>query len=266
MIIGISGKIGSGKDTVGGMIQFLTMPNNNGKTIAEYFGNVFKAEREGWQIKKFAGKLKECISIITGIPVHDLEKQEVKDSSLGPDWIRYSYATGFTKDNKGNVSMLSEQCDKEMYLIQYRTNWQTAYKTELTVRMLLQWLGTEVGRVIHRNFWVNALFADYRKNYKLTDDTMDSPVAKYKAPNWIITDMRFPNELEAIKQHGGITIRINRRSIENVIHDDNEHPSETALDNAEFDYVIDNNGTIQELASKVSDILVNAGIIKLPNV
>ena len=30
-------------------------------------------------------------------------------------------------------------------------------------------------------------------------------------PNWIITDVRFPNEADAIKGRGGIIIRVNRK-------------------------------------------------------
>ena len=40
-----------------------------------------------------------------------------------------------------------------------------------------------------------------------------------------------------------------------------EHISETALDNAEFDYVIDNNGTIEELIKQVKKILIKEKII-----
>lgn len=116
-------------------------------------------------------------------------------------------------------------------------------------------------------------------------------------PNIIITDMRFPNELKAVKDRGGISIRVNRiekgktytikdksngevfeaiagidyRSYDDVvlrcknnfvhrlsdydiIHND-LHPSETALDNAEFDYVIDNNSTIGALTNTIEQIL-----------
>ena len=50
------------------------------------------------------------------------------------------------------------------------------------------------------------------------------------------------NELKSVKDHGGITLRLTRNS--NVPA---THPSETELDNAEFDYVIDNEGkTLEE--------------------
>jgi dephospho-CoA kinase len=266
MIIGISGKIGSGKDTVEAIIQHLV---SNSRFDIDYWLKLDAPTRStysGWCIRKFAGKLKECVSLITGIPVKDLENPDIKDSSLGEDWIRYSYATGHTKDHEGNITMLSTQCSKEKYEEERIINWQTAYKNELTPRLLLQWIGTEIGRVIHQNLWINALFVDYQAKVELTDE-LDGNNWRY--PNWIITDMRFLNELEAVKRYKGITIRVNRedeRSRFAAIDKPEErskyyHPSETALDNASFDHVIDNCGTIEELIQKVKNILIEEKIL-----
>lgn len=115
-----------------------------------------------------------------------------------------------------------------------------------TPRLLLQNMGTQIGRqIIHPNIWVNALMSDY----KLYNGIV--------YPNWIVTDVRFPNEVEAIKDKGGIIIRVNRP----LIISDN-HKSEAALDNyKDFDYVIDNEGTIEELVEKVSNILKKENLI-----
>lgn len=83
---------------------------------------------------------------------------------------------------------------------------------------------------------------------------------KVKYPNWIITDMRFPNELKAVKDRGGISIRVSKTGIHTPKIED-LHPSETALDNYEFDYHIDNSGTIEDLIEKVRKILINEKII-----
>ena len=80
----------------------------------------------------------------------------------------------------------------------------------------------------------------------------------------IITDTRFPNELKAIKDRGGITIRVNRPDfVENALTGErfpvkvhrSGHPSETAMDNEEFDYVIENSGSLKDLEEKVLEIL-----------
>ena len=76
-------------------------------------------------------------------------------------------------------------------------------------------------------------------------------------PNWIITDVRFPNEAKAIKDRGGIVIRVNRTYYTEdkkyiIGYDPFEtHPSETALDDYEFDYVIENDGSLDELITKI---------------
>ena len=97
-------------------------------------------------------------------------------------------------------------------------------------------MGTEVGRSIHENAWVNALFNKYEDQW------------------WIIPDTRFPNEAEAIKNRGGKLIRVNRENTNQFVVADT-HPSETSLDNyTDWDFIIDNNGTMEELEEKVIEI------------
>ena len=142
----------------------------------------------------------------------------------------------------------------------------------MTYREFLQKLGTEGMRDgLHTNVWINALFADYTPN---PDKTMEESFQEqfltgkseihFKLPNWLLTDMRFPNEMDAVKDKGGITIRVNRpKPREMFLMNANttidtrvpEHPSETALDNTEFDYVIENDGSFDDLMLKVEAIL-----------
>lgn len=101
------------------------------------------------------------------------------------------------------------------------------------IRDILQILGTESLRnIIHPNIHVASFFSDFKETSK-----------------WLVSDMRFKNEMEVIKNQGGITIRVNRGEL-----DPNAHSSETSLDNETFDFVIDNSGTIDELFEKVKKI------------
>lgn len=297
-IIGISGKIGSGKSTIGKIIQYLTdfyiLKNNsqgddlpdepNEEDYNEFLYNDYDHLEEGdWQIKAFAGKLKQIVSILTGIPVEDLEKQEVKDMVLGEEWWyykgRHSTLIPFSKD--------SSRSDEDLI--------------KLTPRLLLQLLGTECGRnIIHPNCWVNALFADYiTKKYSVGIDKYGHQTIIDKYSNWIITDVRFPNELQSIKDRGGIIIRVNRMPewekkeraklqeelpeglyeiseglstgkggyidfsilLKKEFNKKQHHESETALDDATFDYTINNNGTIEELVKEIKAILIAEGIL-----
>ena len=105
-----------------------------------------------------------------------------------------------------------------------------------------------------------------------SSNRMNNALAALKStyPNWIITDMRFPNELKAVKDRNGITIRVNRpdvltnsitgKSFPIKVHR-KEHESETSLDSAIFDYVIQNDGTLEDLIQKVREILILEKII-----
>lgn len=92
----------------------------------------------------------------------------------------------------------------------------------MSVRELLQKLGTEAMRDgLHENVWVNALFADYTLNQvwktaRELNSEVASSVEEY--PNWIITDMRFPNEMEAVKERNGITIRVIRYKVGDKVY------------------------------------------------
>ena len=275
MLIGISGKIGTGKDTVGKIIQYLI--NNLDKTDISFeeFNRRLPAFPKDYktpvEIKKFADKLKDTVCLWTGCTREQLEDHNFKDTEIGPDWVRYAKAIGFGARD-GKRIMWSNTCTKEEYEEEYKTNWQTAYKVNLTYRHLLQLLGTECMRnTIHLNGWVNALFSEYKSNY----NTYAGEVLKDSYPNWIITDMRFPNELEAVKVRGGITIRVerpvhkcecttleaedcNKKCSKSVKF---EHESETALDGAIFDYIIHNDGTIEDLIEKVRVILVEEKLL-----
>ena len=72
--------------------------------------------------------------------------------------------------------------------------------------------------------------------------------------NWIITDLRFPNELERIKAEKGFTIRVYRNNVANTEHSELE--SETALNDYKLTYTIYNNGSIDELIQKLRTILI----------
>jgi hypothetical protein len=255
-LISVSGKIGSGKDTVAQMIQELTTPQGSGRREDGI-------QRSTWQIKKFAYKLKQMVSLLTGIPVEYLEKEEVKNKELGIEWLvtRYSGKPPF----------------------------ETAVdETPMAVREMLQKLGTEgVRKRVHENAWVNALFVDYRGHMEKyhsgnwSDEGMykhsKCPVCKesfhgYKRqtrcaqciekqgalyPNWLITDCRFLNEAQAVKDRGGIVLRIERPPY--VVM--NNHQSEMDLDHYEFDYIIYNDLDLDSLRQKVQVFLQHYKLI-----
>lgn len=195
--------MGSGKDTAASIIQEL-MPGAS------------------WEVKKFAGKLKQIASILTGIPVEKFEDQDFKQTFLTHEWDLLRMSGSRHDGFLGG----------------------TPIKVPMTVRQFMQKLGTESLRNgLHENVWVNALFSDYKPEY-----------------NWIITDLRFSNELDAVKYHNAVTIKINRNSVNTS---EMNHISETSLDHInDWDYVIENNGTLDELRNSLRVVLKDKRILK----
>jgi len=180
MIIGLSGKIGSGKSTV---------------------AEIFK-EHE-FYLDSFAYSVKD-----------------VSSSIFGFDRIRLE---GITKEDRE----WRERPDEK---------YSDLLGKSFSPRDSLILIGTTLGRnQIHSDIWVETVFNRYNLS---------------KNKNLLITDVRFPNEYDSIKKRGGILIRINRQNLCEI-----NHESETALDFHFFDYVIENNGTLEELIEKIKNIL-----------
>lgn len=76
----------------------------------------------------------------------------------------------------------------------------------------------------------------------------------------LITDTRHINEANMIKSVDGFIFRINR-PMEDQVWDN--HISETALDNYEFDEVINNAGSLVDLKLAVIEALARKHIVKL---
>lgn len=136
----------------------------------------------------------------------------------------------------------------------------------LTPRWVLQYWGTEVARKsFHDDIWIAALENKLRK----TKDDI------------VISDCRFPNEIQAIKNAGGLVIRVVRgpepiwyplaetvnkgptrnttwRLSKTELEKYNIHASETAWIGTKFDAVIDNNADgLDNLYAQVRDLVLN---------
>ena len=294
-LIGISGIINSGKDTVGEIIRFLWDIENTESGPYLEVEDFIEAPSDvdssnPYQIKKFADEIKDTVCRWIGCTREQLEDREFKEKELGEEWWQY----GLLRENtRKPILYPSKKEDIEKQLKVF--NNAKMYINKLTPRKLLQLLGTECGRnIIHPQIWVNALFADYKsvgeKCGFTSCSTRDIKEGFKDKPKWLVTDVRFPNECEAIKKRGGIVIRVNRpihlrfpeqwkhfsqaadkdaKLTENFfiswlqthtledwrkLGESLTHSSETALDDYEFDHVIDNNGSLEELVEKVKQL------------
>jgi hypothetical protein len=274
MIIAINGRQGAGKDTLGMILQALTM-ERKGRWYEDPLGYAKGYEgtpnlKGGWRIVKFADKLKEIASILTGIPRAHFEQQELKLTTLGPEWDtwRVYFADG---KQYGHDFVTEEEAHKWIANERMALQWPKrvitkVIKVQMTVREFLQRLGTEgLRNGLHSNTWVNALFADYKPTkkeggFQRIVKSGGIPVDfqyEVEYPNWIITDMRFPNEFEEVKRRNGFTVRIDRP---NNPHKQSEHISETALDSHKFDIRFDNQVGLEGLVTQAKAILTIEGL------
>lgn len=213
MIIGITGFIGSGKDTV-----------------ANYL-----VAKHGFVRDSFAGTLKDAVARVFG-------------------WDR-ELLEGLTPEARE----WREQVDPW---------WANRLKiANLTPRWVLQHWGTEVCRQgFHDDIWIASLENRLRK-------TVD---------NIVISDVRFPNEIKTIRNAGGVVVWVQRGQLpewydcalrENTTHEDEQwlledahqlmpqrypqvHKSEWAWIGQTFNYVIDNNNTVEQLYEQVNNLLL----------
>lgn len=119
---------------------------------------------------------------------------------------------------------------------------------QLTPRYILQYFGTDLFRNhFHQDIWIACI---------------EKKISQYK--NVVITDCRFPNEINTIKNLGGHLIHIYRGELPEWFLEaklgigkipSTIHPSETSWILNEFDYSIENNYTLENLHLKIKEIL-----------
>ena len=106
-------------------------------------------------------------------------------------------------------------------------------------RTFMQKVGTEMFRNnLREDIWIKLL--EKRINdIKSGVDTRVNPPVKTVIPQMIfVTDVRFPNEAEAIKKMGGYIIKLHREGFSKT--GENLHPSEKFVEQIQADYTIEN--------------------------
>jgi hypothetical protein len=111
--------------------------------------------------------------------------------------------------------------------------WEAVKEGSMEYRPLMQRLGTEVGRqLISESVWIDQVFQDFTG--------LD-----------VIADVRFENEANAIRAAGGVVWKVTRPNTEAF----NAHPSETSLDDYNFDALIVNGSDIAALGGRIHELL-----------
>jgi hypothetical protein len=174
----------------------------------------------------------------------------------------------------GVKDITSEMFDWPRHLLEGDTNesrefrettdkfWSDNLSKEFTPRLALQLMGTEVGRqVFHTDFWIIKL-----KRY----------MEKLQSKHFVVTDVRFANEINFVKKQGGILIEIQRgikphwydlasrankgshKEEDFMLTRSGVHESEWRWIGHDMDYIVENNGTLEQLQSKLIKCLTTS--------
>lgn len=192
-------------------------------TVADYLVNV-----HGFRRESFAGTLKDAVAAVFG-------------------WDR-TMLEGRTKASREWREQIDPWWAERLAI------------PKLTPRWVLQYWGTEVlRRGFHDDIWIASIENKIRNS----------------RDNVVISDCRFLNEIGSIRSLGGIIMRTCRGpepewynfALQQNLHNSEDakqelinrkvHVSETAWIGTDFDHVLDNNGSMDQLYEQVNDIVKN---------
>ena len=159
----------------------------------------------GYEVTRFAEPLKQLISKLIDVERKDLDSLKT---------VEKEYTFGNEK-----LEFLSKETDIPIEFV----NEKMRGKTFHNVRELLQVIGTDLIRSYNSDWHVNKI-----------KEILTSEENKYE--NFIVDDVRFPNERALIEELGGSCWFIVRPRVDNI----SNHPSETSLKWQEFRNIIIN--------------------------
>lgn len=148
--------------------------------------------------------------------------------------------------DKGYKVMITHYADLLKFICSNMFGWDG--KKNEKGRHLLQYVGTDIIRKQKPDYWVDFIIS----------------ILELFPNEWeyvLIPDCRFPNEISRLKESGfdTIHIRVVRPNFDNGLTEEaKNHVSETALDDVEYDFCLENCGNknyknnIKELVEKLN--------------
>ena len=221
MIIGIAGKMNSGKDTVASMLNYII---SVGKNKAKFSDWVIKQEAynnpSNYHITHFALGVKSNLSMILTLPIDVFNDRTYKDE------LWYVPSTGkFIKESETNNYYKIE--------LENFSELDTNNKTHIIkIRTIIQTYAEQCKTMFGNDVWVKCTMAN-----AITIDNLYGYC--------IIPDVRFNEEVKKIWEANGVVIKITRPKEEIA----SKHISEKA--DVHYNYEIINQSNLSNLFYKV---------------
>lgn len=248
IVIGVSGRKQSGKSTFGKFILALYLAK------FDYCSKIYIEEETGELLvsdvmgdDRFKGvfdpirykkefndpRLNQALSLLDkNIKIYnfaDVLKTDICINILG---LTYDQCYG-SDENKNELTQIKWSSMPGINLTDDHAEYMTA-------REVMQFVGTDIFREIDTDIWVKATI---------------NKIMNEQPKVAVITDCRFPNEVEAIKNIGGKVFRLTRNKF------NSDHASESILDKdrydwANFDYVLENEDiSLEDQFAKIKTII-----------
>ena len=247
LYIGLNGLAGSGKDTVAKMLKtILSKEWESCQECKEYYFSRYTNPTQSATFPPsnedknslvmciaYADQLKEICSTIFGLPVQRFYQNKSNA------WVCINDKFQYTEIRPNDENIVT--AEEYYYNLSNYIN-DSSIKYWMSLREILVYVGTYVlQQNINKQVFVNIV------RNKIREEQYHNHNLQYV----IITDHRFIHELEYIHENNGVTITINRNSVQQL-----DNVAEHDLDDEEdYDYIIDNSGSYDELFNTIWDIV-----------
>lgn len=243
LYIGLNGLAGSGKDTIAKMLNVIlghswksiedakSYYDNiyTNPTIIATFNNIHENEPSRCMLIAYADQLKYICASMFGIPV---SRFYLNKSNA---WVCITDKFEYTEiEPSYNVVTCEEFYNKSLSLDNQEKYW-------MSLRDILVYVGTYIlQQNINKQIFVNIV------RNKIHEAQTENDELDYV----VVTDNRFPHELDFIKENYGVTINIIRPEVKQL-----DNIAEHSLDDQEYDFTIINDGTYDELFEQVWNLV-----------
>lgn len=232
-IIAVQGFKGSGKDETAKFLNYLLNSPSwmHNYQIAKLLN--FKTISNKWKITRYADSLKKILAILMNIDIKKFEDRAFKEYC-------YFDFNSYTLLDSSKEKVIRTITDKAFNKEIKKENLKLALEHNLTIRQILQFFGTDV----MRKFFGNKLWIHTTLNIKEN--------------NLIIADQRFciENQILTNSNTNHLIIHIIRPGCEPGLHA-SEKELEELLNNKQYDVLLENNGTLENLFNKCKNLVYN---------